>query len=376
MNKSENFKGIITKQVVSSKKLNYGNVIRTLTISDLHGYTNDFVRASRLALAIKGEEPDIVFIAGDLYNGGIPWDGGVKLEQFRSFIQNISEVAPICITWGNHDLRGLNSQNIDIRLKNLRCLENVRPGKVFPLYNDRVIVNDMEIVGYVPRFNLMEEPHGLQTQLHGIAHDEYIRDYHEEGVKFENKSGIVNVCLVHDPHLIAASENGIGLEDLSVCDFFVTGHLHDGYRHLLRPIDKIKKVLTNKGLNSLELDKGFTERMSGHVDRTGVYIKGSKKLWLGSTNLCRGIVYIDDAAQQKFLQMADGNYYKNESERFNVQVWQPVLEETAKQEIIDNNLHFMLISEGIAPSFFPKEKLATMNVVDIENKLVRTYKHK
>ena len=376
MNKSDYFKGIITKQVVNSKKINNGNIIRTLTISDLHGYTNDFVRASRLALAIKEEEPDIVFIAGDLYNGGNPWDGGIKLEQFKSFIQNISEVAPVCITWGNHDLKGLNSKNMDIRLKNLRCLEDVRPGEVFPLYNDRVIVKDMEIVGYVPRFDLMEETHGLQTQLHGVAHDEYIRDYHEEGVKFENKLGLVNVCLVHDPHLIAASENGIGLEDLSVCDFFVTGHLHDGYKHLLIPIDKVKKFITNKGLKSLELDKGFTEQMSGHVDRTGKYIKGSKKLWLGSTNLCRGIVYIDDAAQQKYLQMADGNFYKNESESINVQSWQPVLEEMARQEIINNNLHFMLISEGIAPSFFPKEKLATMNVVDIESKLVRTYKHK
>jgi hypothetical protein len=78
-----------------------------------------------------------------------------------------------------------------------------------------------------------------------------------------------------------------------------------------------------------------------------------------------GIIYLDDDAQQRFLQMPDGNFYKNAATEPNVQIWQPILEETARQEILNNNLHFMLISEGIAPSFLPKENIATVNVVDI-----------
>ncbi len=365
MIKIENFNGKITKQVVNTRKLDFGKKIRTLTITDLHSYTSNDTRTARLASAIKQQEPDIIFISGDLYNGGKPWEGGEKMDQFRSFVQNISEVAPVCITWGNHDLMGMNSENKDARIGNLYNLENARPGSVFPLYNDKVIINGMEIVGYVPRFDLMGNE-GLKTQIHGIAHDEFIRDYQDEGVKFENRPGTINVYLGHDPHLIAASENGIGLEDLSVCDFFVTGHLHDGYKALLSPIDKMKRVFTGSGLKSLELDKGFTEQISGVVDKDGNHIKGSLRP-LGPTNLCRGIVYIDDAAQQKFLQMQDGKFYKNAANEPNVQVWQPAIEETARQEILDNNLHFMLISEGIAPSFLPKEKLATINVIDISN---------
>ena len=374
MSKVENFNGTITKQVVNSRKLDFGRKIRTLTISDLHSYTSDDARATRLAEAIKQQEPDIIFIAGDLYNGGKPWEGGEKLEQFRRFVQNISEVAPVCITWGNHDLRGLNPENKDTRLKNLRDLEETRPGSVFPLYNDKVIVNGMEIVGFVPRFELMENA-GLKTQIHGIAHDEFIRDYHEQGVKFENRPGTVNVYLGHDPHLIAASENGIGLEDLSVCDYFVTGHLHDGYKALLSPIDKMKRAITGRGLKTLEFDKGLVEQPTGIVDRFGNQIKGTRKP-LGPTNLCRGIVYIDNDAQQKFLQMPDGKFYKNSATKPNVQIWQPVMEEIARQEILDNNLHFMLISEGIAPSFFPKEELATMNVVDISSEDTKTASHR
>ena len=364
MNVVDSFNGTITKQVVNSKKLNFGKKIRTLTISDLHGYTTDIKKASRLAEVIKKQEPDIIFIAGDLYSGGNPWEGGEKLERFKAFIENISEAAPVCITWGNHDIRDINYTNEKNRIDNLRRLENVRRGSVYPLYNENVFINGMEILGYVPRFELMEDE-GLKIQLHGIAHDEFIKDYERDGVKFQNKPGYLNVYLGHDPHLIAASENGIGLEDLSVCDFFVTGHLHDGYRRLFDPIDKMKRLFTKTGLKGLELDMGYTEQQTGIVDKDNNMIPGSKKLWIGPTNLCRGIVYIDNDSQQKYLQLPNGEFYKNITDEINKQVWSPIVEQTARKEILDNNLHFMLISEGIAPSFLPREKLATMNVVDI-----------
>lgn len=248
-------------------------------------------------------------------------------------------------------------------MRNFRNLESIRSGAVNPLYNDKVIVNGMEVIGFVPPFELMGG-RGLQTQIHGIAHDEFISKYDEQGVKFTESDTLVTAYLGHDPHLIAASENGVGLGSFSVCDYFISGHLHDGYKPLLSIIDKVKKKLTGKGLEILEHDKGLVEQPTGVVDKNGVLIKGSQKL-LGPTNLCRGIVYFDDNAQQKIWQSQDGKFFKNASDKDNVQIWQPVMEELARKEIIDNKLHFMLISEGISPSFVPSEKLATINVVDI-----------
>ena len=373
MTKVDYFNGTITHQVVNSKKLEFGKRIRTLTIADLHGYTNDPTRAARLAEAIKRQEPDIIFIAGDIYSGGKPWLGGDKLVQFRKFIEIISEVAPVCVTWGNHDLRGLNPKNKERRVGNLMGLETVRPGSVYPLYNDQVFINGMEVIGYVPRFELMEGP-GLRTQVHGLAHDEFIHDHHEEGKKFTNRPGYLNVYAGHDPHLIAASENGVGLGDFSVCDYFVTGHLHDGYKKLIEIIDQFKKKITGKGfesidpVKSLEFDKGWTDQPFSIVDNEGKTIPRDKfPLYLGPINLCRGIVYLDNDAQQKFLQLQDGTFYKNVATEPNVQSWQPVLENVARLEIEANDLHFMLISEGITPLFKPKEEDATFNVVDIES---------
>ena len=363
MNKIDNFNGTVTKQVVNSRKLNFGRMIRTVTISDLQGYTSNDTRTIRLANTILNQNPDIIFIAGDIFQGGRPWEGGKKFDKFVRFIQIISEVAPVCITWGNHDQITQTEDNKELRISNFRTLENTRRGNVFPLYNDSIFINGMEIIGFVPRYGLMAAE-GLKTQHHGVAHDEFINVYEETGVKFENKPGMLNVYLGHDPHLIASAENDIGLGSLSVCDFFIAGHLHDGFRPLFTPVEKIKRAFTGKGLKAFEYDRGYVEHPTGLLDRNGNLIEGSKKL-LGPINLCRGIVYIDNDSQQHFLQLSDGSFYRNISKEINVQEWENVSEITARREILDNNYHFLLTSEGVSPSYFHSEKTATINVVDV-----------
>ena len=352
------FKGAIINSTIESKKIREGEKLRTVIIADLHGYTNDLEKARRLAEAIKLQNPDFIFIAGDIYSGGTPWEGGKKLENFQRFIDIISEAAPVFITWGNHDLRKMNDENRDLRIRNLRNLEKIRSGQVYPLYNDKVIVNGMEIVGFVPSFELMEgsKLEGLPIQIHGIAHDGFIKEYEEKGVKFEHPE-LFTTYLGHDPHLICVSENGIGLGSLEVCDFFITGHLHDGYKPVL-------KAIGLGGLKSLELDNGWVEQPSV-VDKDGKKMK--KSIWppfFGKTNLCRGIVYFDNNAQQHIWESPTQEYYKNVASGDNTQIWFPVSTEEARKEILDKGLHYMIISEGVAPGFAPKEELATINVVD------------
>lgn len=356
----QRFNGVIRCATIESKKLEEEKTIRTVTIADLHGYTNDKDKARRLAEAIISTNPDFIFIAGDIFNGGLPWEGGKKLERFKDFISILSEVAPVFITWGNHDLRKMTSSNKELRIKNFRSLKSIRKGKVYPLYNDSVIVDGMEIVGYVPSFELMEgdKLEGLSTQIHGIAHDKFIKEYEEHGTKFEHPE-LVTIYLGHDPHLIAASENGIGLGSLSKCDFFITGHLHDGYKPILETIGL-------GSIESLEHDCGWVEQPT-LVDKNGERVK--KPIWpifYGKTNLCRGIVFFDDDAQQKIWVSPDGDYYKNIATEDNEQEWVPIGTIEAKKEIIERELHYMLISEGIAPGFAPSEELATINVVDIK----------
>lgn len=364
--KIDGFNGHVVRNVIHNRKLNFGQKIRTVTIADLHSYTSNKDRADRLSNAVKKLHPDIIMIAGDIFNGGTPWNGGDKYEGVKYFVEDLSQECPVVITLGNHDLIKLDDTNREIRKYNFQSLENVNPGNVYPLFNDRAYVNGIEVVGFVPRYELMGGE-GLQTQLHGIAHDEFIRDYNESGKKFEHEEDAVTVYLGHDPHLIGASENGVGLGDLKAADIFYTGHIHDGYKAFLSIIDKIKRALTGTGLKGLELDNGYTEQPTGVVDKDGNYIKGSRRLWIGPTNLCRGMVFLDDEAQQKYLQLPDDRFYKNASNEPNVQEWVQTDQMAAAKDIIDRKLHCMLISEGVSPSFLPKEKIATINILDIES---------
>ena len=212
MAKVSNFNGKVVKSVVQSKKVSFGSRIRAVVISDLHNYTTDREQAIRLAEEIKRQEPDFIFIAGDIFNLGKDWENETALASLWHFVGNISEVAPVFITWGNHDIVGTNNKNREQRLTNFRLLEKVRPGEVYPLYNECVIVNGMEVLGFVPSLNILG---GLSNQLHGIAHDKFISSFEKNGARFSSDPSRMKTYLGHNPHLIAISENFIYIPLLS-----------------------------------------------------------------------------------------------------------------------------------------------------------------
>lgn len=350
--KTNNFKGNIIKNTIYNKKINSKIVV----LADIHEYTNDSKLSKRLANAIKELKPDIILIAGDIFNSGKAWEGGPKLLKFRDFLSHLSLICPVCITLGNHDLRGMNKNNKELRLRKFYDLKKLNLNRIYPLYNDKVKVNNIEILGYVPRFELMEKE-GLKTQIHGLAHDEFIKDYDKEGVKFTNDNTL-KIYLGHDPHLIGVSESNIGLGNLSSCDFFVTGHLHNGYKHL---------SLGKRFSKTVELDMGWTEQPTGILTHDGKKINRLFPPIYGKTNLCRGIVYIDDFSQQKVLDIYN-KFYINEEKELNIQNWKLIDEVKGRELIMNNNLHPMLISEGVNPTFFKKEKYVNINYIEFINK--------
>ena len=348
--KKSDFSGNIIKSVIYNKKVN----LKIVVLADLHDYTVNNKLLIRLVNKIKELKPNLILIAGDIFNGGSAWEGGIKLLKFREFISYLSLISPVCITLGNHDLRGMNDKNKKIRLKKFYDLGKLNLNRIFPLYNDVITIDNIDILGYVPRFELMEKE-GLKTQIHGIAHDKFISDYNKEGVKFKNNNNF-KIYLGHDPHLIAASENGIGLGDLSCCDFFVSGHMHNGYKHL-------SKVFGKRFSKSVELDLGWTEQPTGIVSKEGKQINRFWPPIYGKTNLCRGIVYIDSLAQQKVLDIYN-KFYINESSELNTQKWKEISDTEACKLILNNSLHPLLISEGVTPTFIKKEKFVNINYIE------------
>ena len=76
--------------------------------------------------------------------------------------------------------------------------------------------------------------------------------------------------------------------------------------------------------------------------------QGTEKTWI--TTNCSWI-YIDDNSQRKILQLRNNSYYINESIKDNKADWKKISFEKAKEYIMENNLHRVVIAGGIRKFF-------------------------
>lgn len=325
----------ICKYVLPSYKLAYGSIKKVILIADLHNYTKSLKNRRQLAENIKERNPDHIVIAGDSMQG-IKWEKNIWLDKFKDFLADLSEQNPVFISQGNHDLVGINSKNYNQRIGNFRKLADVRPGMIYPLVNDKVIIDNFEIIGYTPSYHIIS---GLGIQKHGFAHDQFINEYDRDGIKPSMETDNIVEFVGHNPHLIAQSENGIGLGSLSSVDTFYTGHLHNG-SHRSSTISKNPDRFLDNGF----VERPFTQNKDGKVFSFNPLI-------YGLTNLCRGVVYIDDRSQQQILQLSNGHFYKNVSKKDNVQKWKRISSNSARIIILSNKFKALIITGGVNKFF-------------------------
>lgn len=404
--KEVDFKGTVNHHSIPTRDVAFGSNVRVCLIADLHGYTNDVNKMRRLAERIAKEEPDIIMISGDIFHGGDPWmnDGGKNSEKYKNFqlfVKILSEVAPVLVTWGNHDQRGLadlSPEDQQKRLDNFKALADTQGGNVYPLYkdhyyNDKLFINGMEVIGYVPSFNIIEGTKkdgypGLPIQNHGIASDKFFEEIKADGPKFmRDKNGELlkthKVVLTHNPNFLTT---GTSLKEDVMGEYVVynesyCGHIHGGYGPVL-------KHLGLGNIPSLQYDRGWTEQVNGLVDRHGNKIKATKRLIWGKCSNCRGIVYTDNTRQPRIWQSITGAFYENKAFNkiadinnpteeeldivLNNPVWVPIAREIAHATIITKGYHGNAITEGIAPGFLPFESDANIDFYNLSNPVEET----
>ncbi len=312
---------------IYTKKLKKNEIKKVVLIADIHGYTKNIKRSNNLVEAIIKLNPHHVVIAGDIMQGK-KWIKENNFYHFANFLKKLSKEIPVFISQGNHDIANLNEKEKETCNLNFKNLQKINPKMIFPLINDKVYYDGFEILGYTPRYETISK---LSIQEHGLAHDAFIHEYAKNGPKIDDSKDIVEF-VGHSPHLIARSENGIGLECLKNVDTFYTGHLHNGYR----------RSSTIEKNPDKYLDFGYEERFYSK-DKNGKIIKKSiNPLLFSKSSLCRGIVYIDDSSKKRVLQLRNNHFYINNSEKWNIK---DVID--ARKIINDNHLHALVITGGI-----------------------------
>jgi predicted MPP superfamily phosphohydrolase len=158
-------------------------------ISDLHlGHVRNGSFLRRMVAKILSEEPDAIFIAGDLYDG-TAIDAGRAAEP----LNKLTAPQGVYFVAGNHEQFGDDS----------KYLRAVAAAGVRVLHNEKVEVDGLQIVG-VPYRNATQQGH-LESVL--------------EGVRLDRQRA--SILLIHAPdHPAVAEAAGVSLQ--------LSGHTHLG----------------------------------------------------------------------------------------------------------------------------------------------------
>lgn len=162
---------------------------KALVLSDLHlGHINRQGFAERVVRMANGLKPDVVFIPGDLFDGG-----QAELDRVLAPFRELHAPQGIYFSSGNHDEFGdLELYTAAMRRAGIRVLEN-----------EAVDVDGLAVIGI--GFGEANFPIRMKAQLE----------------KLKPEPGVAAVLLNHVPtRLPIAEEAGIGLQ--------VSGHTHAG----------------------------------------------------------------------------------------------------------------------------------------------------
>jgi len=189
---------VVKKYIITTNKLNMGESVRIVLITDLHSHIYG-QNQTKLVSLIKKQKPDIIALAGDIADDVVP------IEGTKQFLASIKGLAPTYYVSGNHEFWSDNINNIKatIREYDVTILENS--------YEQIKVRNSNIIIGGVddPDVVLYEKPDfDWQGEMNNVFS------------KLKDKPNF-NVLLAHRPELIEIyKENSF--------DLVLSGHSHGG----------------------------------------------------------------------------------------------------------------------------------------------------
>ena len=200
---------VVEKKAVGFSKLHMTKDMKVIILSDLHGkvYGNN---NDILLKSINKENPDIIFISGDMLVGKM----GKEHKEAVSFCTRLTDIAPCYYSLGNHEQR--MKEDIDIY-----------GDKAFADYKKKLVdagINFIENDHLEADFNgQIVSIYGLELPMDTYEKFKKIVVTKEDVEKCIGKADVskFNILLAHNPsYMNAYKEWG--------ADMIISGHLHGG----------------------------------------------------------------------------------------------------------------------------------------------------
>ena len=240
------------KYIIEKETLNVG-VKRFISLSDLHygtiqqlfykGYMEKFF--DYIVSVNKGKKVDAILIPGDL----LFWLSNYQDKNFVKALQRDLEYlayclsAPICISYGNHDLPFNEATLTDEEKKEwdlAQYIENKSEG-IYVLNNEQKRFDDVVVTGFSPSRDAYAT-NAMPDKAIEMAKETFDKcDF-----TFDKKD--LNILMSHENKFFTYEQAAFQYGDLyDYITFIIGGHLHDGYMPIwLQNI--FKEQLKDKGI--------------------------------------------------------------------------------------------------------------------------------
>lgn len=223
---------------------------KIMVASDIHYQTNISQELFKEIVKYAREtKPDFIVMPGDQIETIDFIDNTENRKFFEYIIRSLSEVAPVIMIPGNHEIKEFNKENFKKRIKKenndklntkaLMYFEGLTKYKdVYFLNNEQTKIKGATFLGFNPRLGSYLKRNDKETI------DNFIEDYIKSGLKMAEEE--YNILLTHSPVQMVNKDVLYEIKDFdNLTDLVISGHLHDGY--LPKVLDK-KLGNTNAGL--------------------------------------------------------------------------------------------------------------------------------
>jgi uncharacterized protein len=216
--------------IINSNKIENDLIIIILT--DIHfSYNFSLKKVSTIINYLKETKPDYILIPGDLVDSPKYLEEDNIKSDLRYFLKQIGEIAPVCISLGNHDIafevtKPIYRVNYCFNELFYNSLNNI-PNVSFLNNKDKEFLN-INISALSLSFNYYFKNNKCFEDINNL-----INDYHNSNLN--PKSNKFNIMLCHSPEYILDNKM---INNLNSYDLIISGHMHSG----------IIKFHNNKGL--------------------------------------------------------------------------------------------------------------------------------
>ncbi|MCR5782423.1 MAG: metallophosphoesterase [Clostridia bacterium] len=181
--------------------------LRVTALSDLH--TARFGRGNkRLIRAVAGTDPDMILLAGDFFDKTFD---RTTCDAACSLIGDLSELAPVYFTPGNHDMR----TDVEAGVNHKQLAQSAGAVYFDGGYIDRDLPQGKIRIGGIFDYGIYPEDYG--EHWHGSAVYRFMRDFED--------TDRVSILILHRPNTLIYTR---GQNDDWNIDAVISGHDHGG----------------------------------------------------------------------------------------------------------------------------------------------------